>query len=167
MDFMNFMNQLGTSGMGCCNTSGESSTLNNNICGSGILPFLLLSGLNQNSRNGGNMVCYPNCQSQPQQYISQTSAPYYDLPVKYRTRKVRQAYMEVPVSTYQVVQPYYYAPQAQPINLNMESVQNNGNAGMDIYTLLLILCLANKCGKQQVCHPIPQPRGGNCSTTEL
>lgn len=168
MDFMNFMNQLGSSGLGCGNTVGDCNFLNNNACGSNILPFLLLSGLNHNSRNSiGNMTCYPNCQSQPQQYVTQTSAPCYELPVKYRTRKVRQAYMEVPVSTYQVVQPYSYVSHQHPINFNMIPAQNNGNYSTDLYTLLLILCLANRFGKQQICHPMPQPRGGSCSTTEL
>ncbi len=173
MDFMNFMNQINNGGCcnhnnhGCNNNIGcDSGFSNNNFCGSSIIPFLFLSGLGQNfcggNNNNSNVVCYPNAL---QQYVTQTSSPYCESPVRYRTRKVKQAYMEVPVSTYQVVQPYN---QPGPISLNMAG-NNNRYQGFDLATLLLFMLLGNRSCRpqQQICHPIPQPRGGSCSTTEL
>ena len=175
MDFMNFMSQINNNcGAGCGNCGCDNNNSNNGIgtYGSGLLPLLLLSGLGQNSnqRSGGNMVCYPNSQPQPQQFVTPTSIPCCDSGLKYRTKRVRQAYMEVPVATYQVAQPYYYPQAPAPTTMNVVPVgggNNSGNGSFDLWTLFLLLFLANRCNSGSNGQR-PQPRGcGSCATAEL
>lgn len=174
MDFMNFMNQLNDSGCGnCgCDLNQGCGNSNNNFgnfgCGSGLLPLLLLVGLgqgfgNNNLSGGGNMTCYPN--NQCQQFITPTSVPYCGSNLKYKTRRVRQAYMEVPVSTYQVAQPFCGINQ-QPTTMNIMPVggYRNGN-GTDLWTILLLLSLLNRNNRNMCCQP--QPRGCNNVSSEL
>lgn len=165
MDFMNFMSQINNCGMGCGSCGFDNNiyqSYNRNNCGIGLLPLLLLSGLGQTNNQCSNMVCYPN---QAQQVITPTSTPYYDNGLKYKTRKVKQAYMEVPVATYQVAQPYYN--QSYPTNMNIVPVGGNRNGSFDICTLLLLLFLIGRSnnGCTTVCTPTPQAR--TCSATEI
>lgn len=173
MDFMNFMNQVGNNcevghrnhihdNCGCC-----SPNIGNHHNGfSGLLPLLFLSGLGQTSScNLGNMVCYPN-QCQTQQYVTPTSVPCFNNGLKYKTKKVRQAYMEVPVSIYQVAQPYYPYPQQLPITANMGSINGN-RCSFDLSTILLflLLCSRNNNRCMNVCNPPHHNRPcGSCST---
>ena len=161
MDFMNFMNQIngsscGHSGGGCCHDNNGFNhgcncgfnNCNNNGCGSGILPLLLLSGLSgfgqgNNNFSGGRMTCYPN--NQGQQYFMPQSS-FYDSGIKYKTRKIKQAYVEMPVSTYYVSQPMYSMNQ-QPTTMNIIPTcenNNNCNRGNDLCLLLFLLALCNR-----------------------
>lgn len=177
MDFMNLMNQFNN---GSCsnnnhhNGCGGGDIGNRNCFGNNsILPFLLFSGLGCNNYqrsnfNGGRMTCYPNNNNYgyPQPYIYPTSYPYCDNGIKYRTRKVRQAYMEVPVSTYQIAQPLYNMNNmAQgPTTMNIIPTDGNGGYNNDLWSLLILLSLLcnnnngrnrNGCG----CHHHHNPCG--------
>lgn len=174
MDFMNLMNQLngsscGHSGCGhsgCGHSGGDfNSNCGNNFgFGSGVLPFLLLAGLggygNYNNNNGGHMTCYPN--NQVQQSFIPPQSTFFDSGLKYKTKKVKQAYIEVPVSTYQVAQPMYGigGPCQPPTTMNIIPTSENNNRGMDLCTLLLLLYLFNRN-----CHiPCPlRPQARNYS----
>ncbi len=172
MDFMNLMNQINN--QGCFNNDMMQGLYNNHHHhGNGILPFLFLAGLagnNNNTNNGGTLTCYP---------VNQGYGPYqpYVLPnsdsnLRYRTRKVRQAYVEVPVSTYQVVNPMYnnqFLGNQYPTTLNINPY-NNPRSGIDYSTLLLLFLLSrcnNNFDNNHHCdhhhNPHQQPRGG-CST---
>ncbi len=201
MDFMNFMNQINSCG---CNTgcggnnggnSGNGGTPFGFGGGSGILPWLLLAGLGNNYNNGNNfsggtLALYPNNYGSGYgsgygyPYIFPTSPYAYD-GLKYKTRKVRQAYMEVPVSTYQVAQPMCQpcympyglgnnggCPQPTLMNIVPTANGNNNSAGLfgfgngsGILPLLLLLGLINNNGRGCCCQQ-PQPRSCGC-TTEL
>lgn len=175
MDFMNLMNQINN--QGCGNDMMQGSCHNNFNCGNGnnnnILPFLLLAGLagnNGNNNNGGTLTCYPVNQGYGQPYV----LPNSDSNLRYRTRKVRQAYVEVPVSTYQVVNPIcnnQFLNNQCPTTMNITPC-NNQRSGIDLSTLLLLCLLSkynNNCdNNNHHCNhhhhnPHPQPRGG-CST---
>lgn len=169
MDFMNFMNQLNGSGCGNCGCDLNNGCMNNNNIGCGnsnILPLLLLAGLGngfgQNNLSGGSMTCYPN--NQCQQFITPTSVPYCGSNLRYKTRKVRQAYMEVPVSTYQVAQPFWGTNYPTTMNIMPVGGNRNGN-GSDLWTILLLLSLLSRNNRNMCCQP--QPRGCNNVSSEL
>ncbi|BAK80800.1 hypothetical protein [Candidatus Arthromitus sp. SFB-rat-Yit] len=163
MDFMNFMNQASNCEIGHRNHANDncgcysSNNFNNNGFNY-LLPLFFLSGLGQTGYNSNNMVCYPN---QPQQYVTPT---YSNNNLKYRTKKVRQAYMEVPVSTYQVAQPYCQ----QQLSVNPGMFCLNGNRSQcDLFSMLLFLIFiskfSNKCGN--VCNVQSNTRScGSCSS---
>lgn len=164
MDFMNFMNQFSgmgfgnnNSGCGCDLGQGFSNDNCTKLKSDNLLPLLLLMGLGQQGNNfsGGTLTCYPNNQcQQPQPFVMPTSDSFCGPNVKYRRRKVRQAYMEVPVSTYQVAQPFpSIMPQAQPTTMNI--IPNNISSGrnIDFITLLLLmLCNNSNCRQSNQSH---------------
>ncbi len=167
MDFMNFMNQInGTCGTNCgCNFNNPNNGFNGNNrgCGHSIWPLLLLAGLgtgNQNNFSGGNLTCYPN--NNCGQFVTQTSSHFSDSNLKYRTRKVKQAYMEVPVSTYQVAQPFLGMQYPTTMNIIPAGGMGNRN-GIDLWTILILLALLG--GRPNDCNMCcSQPRGcGNIS----
>lgn len=150
MDFMNFVNQI--NGLGCGNNCGCDLNQGCNNTGgfrSELLPLILLSGLGQGRQNfsGGNLTCYPN--NQCQQFITPTSSNCCGSNIRYRTRRVRQAYMEVPVSTYQVAQPFY--GMSQPTTMNIMPVSGNRN-GIDLWTILILLFLFNRNNRSSHSH---------------
>lgn len=178
MDFMNLMNQMGASSGSSCGTSCGTGGCGIGGLGGGcgnnpLLSLLLLSGLggncfgcgNQNNLSG-NMTCYPEQQcSQP--FVTPISTSGCGCgEVKFRKRKVKEAYMEVPVSAYQVAQPMY--PQAQPTNFNINpcGAGNNNNCGLDLTMIILLLLL---CGNNSVCKSHHNHHRGceDVCTTEL
>lgn len=131
MDFMNFMNQFNSCDLG--------STFSNDNLGKGkgdnLLPLLLLMLQGNNNFQGGMLTCYPNNQfSQP------FTIPNSDFGsnVKYRRKRVRQAYMEVPVSIYQTAQPY-----VQPTTFNVMPNNTQQPKGGDLISTILLLSLLN------------------------
>lgn len=167
MDFMNFMNQINGCGgnFGCDfnNPNMGCDGGNSRGFGSNVWPLLLLAGLGngygQNSFSGGNMTCYPN--NNYGQFVTQTSMPYCDSNLKYRTKKVKQAYMEVPVSTYQVAQPFVGAQHPTTMNIVPTNFGGNRN-GIDIWTIIILLALLGSrsssnsscCGQSRSCGNI-------------
>ena len=169
MDFVNLMNQINN--QGCVNDMMQNFCNNNNNSGigNGILPLLLLTGLgNNHQNNGGTLTCYPanqygnSCYQGVQPYV----IPNSDLNLRYRTRRVRQAYVEVPVSTYQVINPICtngsFLNSQCPTTMNIMPF-NNQKGNMDLGTILLLMCLLNKCNNNyenngNMCHPNPRPQ---------
>ena len=145
MDFVNLMNQINN--QGCVNDMMQNFCHNNNSnngIGNGILPLLLLAGLGNNNcqNNGGTLTCYPsnNCSNQCFQGVQPYVIPNSDSNLRYRTRRVRQAYVEVPVSTYQVVNPICtnssFLNSQCPTTMNIMPYSNQ-KGGMDLGTIII------------------------------
>lgn len=132
MDFMNFMNQFNGSNFGNACECDSPCSSNNKF--RDLLPLLLL-GMGQctNNQSGGNLTCYPN--NNYQQFTMANPYSCCGSNIKYRKKKVRQAYVEMPVSTYQVVQPTFSNMQ-QPMTMN---IIPNGFRNNDLLTTMLIL----------------------------
>lgn len=165
MDFMNFMNQINGCGANCgCDFNNPNMGCdggNGRGYGSNIWPLLLLAGLGngygQSNFSGGNMTCYPN--NNCGHFITQTSMPCYDSNLKYRTRKVKQAYMEVPVSTYQVAQPFLGPQNPTTMSIIPNNFGGNRN-GIDIWTIIILLMLlGSKSNNNNVCCSHPRSCG--------
>lgn len=138
MDFMNFMNQFGGSNFNSnCECNSNHGCLNNNNKFNDFLPLLLL-GMGQCGSNqfGGNLTCYPN--NNFQQFSTPTPYSSCCPNIKYRKRKVKQAYVEMPVSTYQVVQPFFSSVQ-HPTTMNI--MPNGLNRNNDLLTLILFMMI--------------------------